>query len=488
MKGWVKIIASIVLLTTISAGLSGCGKKTATTSNADKITLTIWRAADNEESFQDIIKAYQQEHPNVEFNYVYNPDWKNNPDLYLHESINALATGKGPDIWSIKNDWMPAQYLKLRSAPDNKLGAYLTDKQLQGKSNTDLISDLFVPVVKENCIVDNAVYGLPLSVDSLALYVNQNIMNQVSDEITSANKTTKALLQNDLSNIKKILSNGPKDWTELVEIVPYITTKNGNAITRSAIAMGLGANVDQAPDIISALMLQNGTKIVTDDDKSAYFQNAQGSSGTTSYPGQGAIKFYTRFANPKDPIYTWNKDFSSSARQAFLDGKLAMILEDSTFYSTIKSSKANFSSNIVTMPQLDNEDSKSYANYWIETVTNNSKNAGVAWDFLTFATATSNAGSYLSNTKRPPALLSKTTKFQQDLTQQQVFTAQATIAQTWRKGAYPALTDQILRDWADNIILGGKSVAEATNTAAGQLTTLLQQTPMVDSAEATPPT
>ena len=483
-----KIVTAICLIAFTAIGLSGCGKKSVSSSNANKTTLTIWRAADNDESFQDIIKAYQQQNPNVVVNYVYNAEWKNNPDLYLQQSIDALATGKGPDIWSIRNDWMTGQYLKLRPVPKDTLSKYTSGDTFKGKSNKEILSSLFVPVVSTNCLIGDDVYGLPLSVDSLALYINQNILDNAADELSQSNKTTKKLLPDDLSKIKKILSNGPKDWTELVTIVPYITTKNGNNISRSAVALGLGSNIEQAPDIISTLLLQNGTKIVTDDDKSAYFQNAQGGVSTPSYPGQGAIKFYTRFSNAKDPLYSWNTDFASSARQAFLDGKLAMIFEDSSFYATIKASKIKFTSNIIPMPQLDTETPKSYASYWVEAVTNNSKVPGLAWDFLEFATTSSNVGSYLSNTKRPPALAARSTTFQQDLTQQAVFTAQATVAQTWFKGPYPNQTDQIFRNWADNIAIGGKSVQEATNTAAGQLTTILQRSSLINPTEANPPT
>lgn len=486
--GIVKAITSVTLLAVIAVGFSGCSKKGSSTTgkNATPVTLTIWRAADDSESFQEIIKAYQQDHQNVTIDYRYNPEWKTNPDLYLEESVNALATGKGPDIWSVRNDWMPGQYQKVRAAPDNSLTAYNKDTQLTGKSNTDFVENAFVPVVKDDVIFGGQVYGLPLSVDSLALYTNQTILDQVADEIQNKNKVSNEILPEELTKIKKILSNGPKDWTEFVKIVPYITTKQGNTITRSAVAMGLGDNIEQAPDMISTVLLQNNTQIVTDDKKSAFFQNAQqNAAGNSVYPGQGAIQFYTSFATPGHAWYSWNRtDFASGARQAFLDGKLAMLFDDSTFYATLKASNIKFNFNILTMPQIDRDNPISYADYWVETVTNNSKVSDTAWDFLTFAATSNNVNSYLSNTKRPPALKSKAGNFDENATQLAVFNGQASIAKSWYKGPNPNETDSIFRRWADNIVLGGISLAEATNTAAGELTTLLQQS-TVETSEST---
>lgn len=260
-----------------------------------------------------------------------------------------------------------------------------------------------------------------------------------------------------------------------MKIVPYLTVRQGDTISRSAIAMGLGSNIEQAPNIISSLLLQNNTKIVTDDNSAAFFQNPQQTAGgTTTYPGQGAIKFYTYFAKPNFQTYSWNeKDFSQGARKAFMDNRLAMLIEDSSFYATLKASNIKFSFNIVNMPQINPESPRSYASYWVETVTNNSRHPDVAWDFLAFA-ATTGAKNYLRNTKRPPALKNMAGEYEEDATQLDVFKSQALVAESWYKGTEPNKADQIFRDWADSVVLQNISYTEATNTAAGRLTSILQ--------------
>jgi len=497
------IIVSLCALLVLS--LSGCRQKKTTTKTSTKsVELTIWRSADSNEAFTDLINNYRQDNPGVTINYVgleTHPEWKTNPDLYRQETIDALATGRGPDIWSVRNDWMPADHLKLRAMPDNLLGSLSKDSQDQKSSNVKLLQKLFVPVATKDTVYEcgvNAqamalgtlatanleqcpVYGLPLSVDSLGLYINQGIMESASQALGDTNKLTKNLSTEDVKTLRNIMSNGPKTWSEVVKIVPYVTVSDGNTITRSAIAMGLGANIEQAPNIISTLLFQNGTeKIVTDDLRSANFQNAKGGEVSSAYPGQGAIKFYTYFASRElggkaNPLYTWSKDFApQGARQAFVDGNLAMIIENSAFWATLKATNIKFTPAIVNMPQLESAaNPTSYSTYWVEGVTNNSKNADVAWDFIAYA-ATKGVRSYLSNTKRPPALINSAGEYDTDATQQQVFQGQALIADSWYKGPDANETDTIFRNWADGIVLRGVNVAEATNTAASQLTTLLQ--------------
>lgn len=470
---------TILLILVTAVAFSGCARKDRVKPGVvttEPVELTIWRAADSHESFERIIEQYRSERPNVNINYVHNPAWKNDPELYLKDTIEALATGKGPDIWSVRNDWLPGQINKMQAAANDVLSTHTKDENLKNKNNTEFIREAFVPVVGENVVFGDKVYGLPLSVDSLALYLNTDMMEDVGVEIENKNRTSAALMPEEVKELKTILVKGPKNWTEVMKIVPYITVRQGTTITRAAIAMGLGKNIEQAPNIISSLLLQNNTKIVTDDNSAANFQNStETAGGTIEYPGQGAIKFYTYFSNPRTQVYSWNEgDFTQGARRAFMNGQLAMIIEDSSFYATLKASNIKFGFSVVNMPQINPESPRSYANYWVETVTNNSRHPEIAWDFLIKSATTNAVGGYLSNTKRPPALKEKTGEYDEGASDLDVFKGQAQAAESWYKGAEPNIADQIFRNWADNIALSGMSQAEATNTAASQLTSILQ--------------
>lgn len=493
-----RIIAWAIIVPTLVVPLTGCSSKKQTTSSAEAITLTIWRAADDEEAFAEIIKSYQEENKNVTINVVYDEAWKDDPELYRQASIDALSTGKGPDIWSVRNDWMAYDYNKLRPAPD---GLFANYSDYSSDTNSTIVQKSFVPVVSKdglyNCenktlvqaldigsiassdLSNCEVYGLPMSVDTLGLYINQDIFDQALESMKQTNKITSSLTPEALSNLKKILTDGPSTWTDIVDIVPYLTVMSGNTISTSAVALGTGSNIEQSPGIITSLLMQSGAEIIKSDLSAASFDLPVSGSVGDEYPGISAMQFYSNFARPLsvdttsvNPIYTWNSSFSS-AKDAFSTNKLAMIFEDSRFASELVYRKSTVNTSILPMPQLYANEPKVYASYWFEGVTNNSKNSDVAWDFLAFA-ALENAKMYLSNTKRTSAMLSE---YDENAEDRDVFSSQSNVADSWYKGRDPNGVDSIVRQWADNVISGpntSDNVSTETRSAAAQITTILQ--------------
>ncbi len=91
-----KIIVVTLLLATLSAGCGGSGKTAA------PVTLKIWKPFADSGQMQPLLTAYQQIHPNVQFEYT-----KKNIDNYEGDLLNSLAAGNGPDIFSINNSWLP---------------------------------------------------------------------------------------------------------------------------------------------------------------------------------------------------------------------------------------------------------------------------------------------------------------------------------------------------------------------------------------------
>src|SRR5207253_1111406 len=101
---------------------------------------------------------YQALHPNVQIQYT-------EQDIASYESdlIDALASGQGPDIFSINNSWLPKYIDKIAAAPDKTF----TYKDYR---------DTFVDTAVQDFTKDNKIYGTALSVDSLALYYNKDIL------------------------------------------------------------------------------------------------------------------------------------------------------------------------------------------------------------------------------------------------------------------------------------------------------------------------
>src|SRR3989338_8631768 len=129
-----------VMLTAASCNFGfGSGPKAE-----QEIQLTWWKPFDEPRQVEPLIEEFQKAYPKVRVNYV-----KKDIDTYEEELINALASGTGPDIFSIHNDWLPKHKEKLAAAPEKLI------------SIRDYQND-FAAAVAEDFINDYKIYGVPL--------------------------------------------------------------------------------------------------------------------------------------------------------------------------------------------------------------------------------------------------------------------------------------------------------------------------------------
>jgi multiple sugar transport system substrate-binding protein len=226
----------------------------------------------------------------------------------------------------------------------------------------------------ENVIEQDRIFGLPLSVDTLALYFNKDLLNAAN------------------------IAEPPTTWTQFQEQVVKLTKIGQNsAILQSGAALGTGKNVERASDILSLLIMQNGAKMV-DDRGVAVF-----ASGDENAPlAIDAVRFYTDFANPLKQVYTWNDDEPDSF-DAFINGKTAFFFGYSYHAPliTARSPKLNFA--IAPVPQIEGGKTVNFANYWVETVSKQTDNRDWAWDFIQFAASKERVAAYLEAAQKPTA-------------------------------------------------------------------------------------
>jgi len=291
-------IIKIFIIIAIIFSFSGCNNNhDEKQAPAKKVSLKIWRLFDSDEIMQPIIDEFiadRSDKYDLTIEYK-QKDYKE----YVETTTNALAAGEGPDIWMIRNDWVAREYDKLEPLPEN----ILTLEQYK---------NLFPEIVNKDNIIDNKIYGIPWSVDTLALYYNPQIFAEAREQIEDAGIIDS---END-----KILEEPPSNWEELIRAVKYLTKKNGDNIERAGIAMGTKNNVDHSIDILTALMLQNHTQMVSDDLLTATFNLAiNKESGKPVYSGTKALEFYKSFSHPDKEVYTWNDSMPNSV-QAFISG------------------------------------------------------------------------------------------------------------------------------------------------------------------------
>ncbi len=293
--------------------LAGCGQD----STQYRIPLEVWGVFDDTDAYTQIFQQFRGIDPFI-VDITYR---KFSPDTYRDDLINALAAGKGPDIFMIGNTWLTDFQDKIVPAPDILL-------------NEKAVRDDLVDVIAEDFITeDHKIWALPLSVDSLNLFYNKDILNAAG------------------------IAKPPATWEEFVSMLPHLTRVDrfGN-ITQSAMALGTAYNINRSTDILLAMSAQLGSAL---DPK---FFNDEGATK--------ALDFYTQFAKSSSSTYTWNPRLDYSL-DAFYQGKVAMMLNYSYTVATIQQKNAKLNFGVAPMPQFSNQPPATFANYWAFAVAKN---------------------------------------------------------------------------------------------------------------------
>ncbi len=289
-----------------------------------KVTLTYWGLWEDSRVMQGVISDFERENPNIKIEYS-----KQDIKQYRERLLTRVNNGTGPDIFRFHNTWYPMISGILLPLPSDTI-------------SKDEFTRTFYPVAQKDLIKNGAIYGIPLEIDTLSLFINNQLYK-------SAGLTR------------------PVTWNDLINNARAITVKDetGKIITAGA-AMGTYDNVTHAPDILSLLFLQNGVD----------FKNIQGSSDRI----QGTLSFYTSFATDENNV--WDNTLDPSIL-AFSKGNLGMFFGYSWDYFTIKQFNPNLDFQIVPVPQLPNQ-SVTLASYWAEGVSAKSKHQKEAFSFIKY--------------------------------------------------------------------------------------------------------
>lgn len=466
----------------------------------EPVTLTWWNLFDNEDTVKDILQSYKEQHSNVTINYVqkeFNP--------YEDDLLNALAAGTGPDIFTLPHDLVPKHLDKLMPVPQGF--NLITPQKNEPKKDLPMqFKELFVKSAYDDLVYGDKVYGVPLWMDSLALYYNPEFFGKAQDEQSQIfaqranatdNEEEKQKIAQEGQRVSKLLSSAPKNWNDFIEAVKFITKKDekGNII-QSGIALGTSKNIVKATDILSLLMIQNNAQMVTFDKKTATFNlSVKKTDGTMVYPGTSALDFYTSFARPDKETYAWNNSFSDSV-SAFGDGKTAMMFNYSYLTPTFKRRFPDLKFEIAPFPQIKGiVERVDYNYFWPQVVSKSTPYPIVAWDFLKFISSKEHSAQYDQATQRPTANLEKAkevageakTAYLEEFQGSQVFDAQALTATNWYKGGEPQKADEIFRIMIEAVADKGQSLQAAIDSAAASVTNVLGEAePLIERKKQEP--
>ncbi|HKK54132.1 MAG TPA: extracellular solute-binding protein [Patescibacteria group bacterium] len=450
-----KIIAiSLLLLFILTSGFGCKGVDKEVQEAMKPITLEYWRVFDGPDTFEEIIKNYNRIHPFINIEYK-----KLRYEEYEDELLNALAEDRGPDMFSIHNTWMKKYENKIKPLPEQITMAYPVEKgsikkeiipELRTKRTISpkQLKDIFVDVVSHDVVFDdNKIYGLPMYVDTLALYYNRSLLNNAG------------------------IATIPKYWNSEFQQSVKKLTKHDNryGIIQSGVSLGGSDNIERYSDILSLLMMQNGA-IMLNDSNQVQFHSIPPAFKSDDYnPGLEALRFYTDFSNPTKEVYSWNEDLNSSM-EMFISGNLALTFSYSYSLEDIKNRAPKLNFSVAKMPQIEgNPIDINFANYWIEVVSKKSKYADEAWDFIHFATSQEQVTSYLDETNKPTAIRSIISEQEIENPELSIFANQTLTARSWYQGESPQAMEEIMGEMIDSIINKESELIEAINLAASKV-------------------
>lgn len=435
-KGWIyrfTLTAGLLLLVGLGCKSDDEAMLAALT---EPVRLEYWSVNHDSRSIRQLIDAYNLRKPYVTIRYR-----RFRPEEFEQALLEALAEDKGPDIMTLHNTWLGKYQTKLSPAPAAVQSAYVVVKGGAGLSskkeitpvttpipNANQIDKLFVKAVKSDVVKNNssgqpAVWGLPMALDTMVLYYNQDLLDQAG------------------------VAQAPTTWTELQDAIVATTRYHEDgSIAQAGAAIGTGSNVDRSADIIATLLLQSGVPMTDAAGRPAFHLEVEGSRDA---PQVEALRFYTDFGNPTKQVYTYNENMESSL-EAFTRGKAAFFFGYAYHTPHIKARAPKLNYRILPMPQLNPNVPKNIANYWVESVTKKSENADLAWDFINFMTTAAQADIYTKTQQLPTALRATINKQLED-PQLSTFASQALTSESWYKGRNPAVADAALEEMIDYI-------------------------------------
>ena len=420
-----KIFILVLLSTLVFSAGFGCKQNVLNKDQFKPITLEYWGVWDTPEQMSKVITAYQATHPTIKVNY------RNfRYDEYESKLLAAAWDNRVPDIFMIPSVDLKKYQAKLSSMPKVvKIPITQVQGTIKKESITTLqtvnslslqdIKEKFVQVVNDDVVIENKIYGLPYSVDTLVTFYNSDLLTQAG------------------------IPEPAKDLDELVEQIEKSgLSKIGtnNQVYQAGVALGGTDNIPRFFDILSALWMENDVKLQGDE-----FDPLKDVTSAKRFAD--ILTFYTYFADPTKAVYSWTEDLPN-AFELFAQGKLAYFFGYSYHADELRKRGVQFNWDLENFPQTRGaEGDRYYANYWLNVVAKNSPNQDAAWNFVqSVTTDPSLVNQYLEPNNKPTALRSLIKK-QLENDQTRVFASQVLQADNWYAGYNAAQAEVYLADF-----------------------------------------
>lgn len=324
----IALVVIIILGLIVVGGIFAWGQLQKS-SKKENVTLKYWGVWDDVTVMQPIISDFERLNPNIKVQYE-KQDIKG-LGKYIDRLTTRINNDTGPDIIRFHSSWT----LQLKK--------YLLPFPKSLVDSTKIETDYYKTVTRDMSI-DGAFYGIPMGIDTLALFVNTKLLSDKGLPI-------------------------PTDWNDIyTEYAPQLVVKEeGGKIITPSIGLGTYDNVAHAPDILAFLLLQNGADLKDLVGKSKESANE-------------AFLFYTSFAEGESAV--WDQTLDNTTL-AFAKGELALYFGYSWDIFTINNLNPSLQYKVVKVPKLAGR-SNTVASYWAEGVSSKTKFSEEAFIFLEY--------------------------------------------------------------------------------------------------------
>lgn len=227
--------------------------------------------------------------------------------------LEALAAGTGPDLFLVQHD-NALQYQKfIFEIPYQSYARRTFQNTFTDQANVFLTA--------------TGITAIPLYTDPLVLYFNRTILSSA------------------------FITNPPQFWDELIALAPRLTVRNpSGGIQQSAIALGTTNNINHFKEVLTTMILQSGSPVVSRAADGSLDSALNRSFAGVANPTDSALRFYTSFSDTLKENYTWNTSLPESA-QMFANGDLGLYIGFASELVGIRQRNANLNFDVTMVPQ-----------------------------------------------------------------------------------------------------------------------------------------
>ena len=337
-------------------------------------TLSVYMPFDEVDVYKKITSDFAAANPNIdlEFKYIEAKDAKE----YEAKVVNDIANGEGPDIWLVRSDWIPKHAAK-------SIAFEPTSDQPDPIASAKTVIE---PAIVDINTYDGKLYGVPLFADSLAIIYNLDMYRDVAAKSSEGKK----------------LENAATTWDIFKEQSGIVTNNSGSVISRSAVALGTIETMYAPVDVFSAMLVQYGASLFSNNGDSVTFNLAQFKDGVSTFPSTSALDLFTSFSNSKASNYSWNNDLGEAV-QAFKSQKTGAIIGYYSLFNSLNNSGLGFDLGVGPLPQVSEKAKRvDYGVSWSFIVNSQTNKAIKSQDLASYMSLKNVQDSYSAETGRLP--------------------------------------------------------------------------------------